>query len=335
MVRSAVADDHLLAYITDIARADIYSIGLILGQTCFGKDYVIHLAKTPPFQTDEDKAAGCSPKQPGSISEFNESWIADHARQATRMLPGGMYVLGVFVISPEDVLSPFHPKVKSVLNAVHKLLESTKYLYGNTDTEKLVVSYSTKLKRCFTKAYDVVTSNVQPAEIKFVPKGGILEEIDDGLVNTVFLFDGEFKDGDENLESIGRKKKAPRLSSKGFQDTQENSKPIHVSMYQSSESSVGSELHEVFESGGQLRIVGQVASKLWLQPKMSIGDAAKAIRQDIMHINCVHEPPRRVLITLPNSTITLSDYLFPGEGAQDTQYLLKNYWTYKLMENWR
>lgn len=31
----------------------------------------------------------------------------------------------------------------------------------------------------------------------------------------------------------------------------------------------------------------------------------------------LHEPPRRVLIALPESKITLSDYLFPGEGAQE------------------
>lgn len=33
---------------------------------------------------------------------------------------------------------------------------------------------------------------------------------------------------------------------------------------------------------------------------------------------CIHEPPRRVLIKLPNSTVKLSDYLFPGEGHQET-----------------
>lgn len=31
----------------------------------------------------------------------------------------------------------------------------------------------------------------------------------------------------------------------------------------------------------------------------------------------LHEPPRRVLIALPESKITLSDYLFPGEGPQE------------------
>jgi len=31
----------------------------------------------------------------------------------------------------------------------------------------------------------------------------------------------------------------------------------------------------------------------------------------------LHEPPRRVLIALPENKVTLSDYLFPGEGPQE------------------
>lgn len=38
----------------------------------------------------------------------------------------------------------------------------------------------------------------------------------------------------------------------------------------------------------------------------------------------MHEPPRRVLVALPHSKITISDYLFPGEGAQDAQMSLED-----------
>lgn len=31
----------------------------------------------------------------------------------------------------------------------------------------------------------------------------------------------------------------------------------------------------------------------------------------------LHEPPRRVLVSLPGSRVTLSDYLFPGEGPSE------------------
>lgn len=35
--------------------------------------------------------------------------------------------------------------------------------------------------------------------------------------------------------------------------------------------------------------------------------------------NTIHEPPRRVLVSLPTTNITLSDYLFPGEGPQEAR----------------
>lgn len=30
-----------------------------------------------------------------------------------------------------------------------------------------------------------------------------------------------------------------------------------------------------------------------------------------------HEPPRRVMIKLPSTNVTFSDYLFPGEGPEE------------------
>lgn len=49
--------------------------------------------------------------------------------------------------------------------------------------------------------------------------------------------------------------------------------------------------------------------------------------------NSVHEPPRRVLVSLPDSTITLSDYLFPGEGPQEAQISLQEMLDIRVNEN--
>lgn len=43
----------------------------------------------------------------------------------------------------------------------------------------------------------------------------------------------------------------------------------------------------------------------------------------IADTNSIHEPPRRVLVPLPDSTVSLSDYLFPGEGPQEAQISLQ------------
>lgn len=37
----------------------------------------------------------------------------------------------------------------------------------------------------------------------------------------------------------------------------------------------------------------------------------------------LHEPPRRVLVELPGSKVTFSDYLFPGEKPKESVILFK------------
>lgn len=55
----------------------------------------------------------------------------------------------------------------------------------------------------------------------------ILNATNDSLKAAVFLFDGEVKDGEEILESIGKKKKA--RSKLNHQDS--DSKPMQVSIF--------------------------------------------------------------------------------------------------------
>lgn len=65
--------------------------------------------------------------------------------QVTRMLPGGMWVLGVFITGPEDILDITSniQKLKSVLGAIHKALSwNNKHLCGNNQDEKLILAFN-------------------------------------------------------------------------------------------------------------------------------------------------------------------------------------------------
>lgn len=59
---------------------------------------------------------------------------------------------------------------------------------------------------------------------------GVLEDINENLENSIFLFEGESKDGDESLENVGKKKKV--TSSKSYPDSQDL-KSVQVSIFQS------------------------------------------------------------------------------------------------------
>lgn len=186
MVRSVIADEYLLTYLSSLATKHHYSVGLILGQvkplilissetyvhvflfqSFSGKDCIIHFAKTPPLEAGYDSEQKQNVKELKDVSEINENLIADHARQVTRMLPGGTYVLGVFVIGPEDISGTSLDKLKFILQTMNKQLESLKYLYGNGTTEKLLLSYNSKTLKYSCKAYDVLKGNMQTADLKF------------------------------------------------------------------------------------------------------------------------------------------------------------------------
>lgn len=129
------------------------------------RDYILHFAKTPPCQTDVKE----NEHQPvRNITDIVEMLVADHAKHATRMLPGGVHVLGIFVASQEDYLNPFASKLKSILLETYKQLDANNFIYGNpTSTERLVLSYCSKTQTFNCKSFDMLTSSVKPVEFKF------------------------------------------------------------------------------------------------------------------------------------------------------------------------
>lgn len=133
---------------------------------------MIHFAKTPPSQGDVlAKKEICAVKQLKSLNDVAENWVAEHAKYTTRMLPGGMYVLGIFIVAAEDILLPFATKIKSILSQVNKQLSANPYLYGNTkNTEKLVLCYNSSTQSFTCKSYDTATAVIKPADFKFMPK---------------------------------------------------------------------------------------------------------------------------------------------------------------------
>ncbi|CAH0557442.1 unnamed protein product [Brassicogethes aeneus] len=383
-MRSAIADDSLFIYLTNVAKQNKFNVGLILGQHCLGKDFIIHFAKTPPILNPEAEVA---PKLLKSLADVNESWMSDHARHATRMLPGGMCVLGIFVVSKDDILNPLHAKIKTILLQIHKQLDSNKFLFGNWSTEKLVLHYNTTSQKYMCKSYDVNTANFSNAEFKFLPKvlkwvqfeckyemnqsysisqneldwpikdhmKLILDKVEKSLKHSFFLFDGENKDEDETVEDIGKKVKLPRTKKLSHEVLETDSQPVLVSIFENCNhvDTKSTSSLEVTESGGQIQVVGHVASKLWLNPKVSIACAKQCVMHDIirsltarleMHwdslteeehsenLNSVHEPPRRVLVSLPTNSIMLSDYLFPGEGPEDAQTSLEEMLDIKITD---
>ncbi|KAG5309383.1 ODR4 protein, partial [Acromyrmex insinuator] len=385
MGRTVYVEEHLRTYLTSLAKPDGYVIGLILGQSAGQKDYIVHLAKTPPPLTKnvveetlisstvsmEQDAANIYIR---SVKDIPMSWVADHAKHVTRMLPGGMWVLGVFIVGPEDTLDNISnvQKLKSVLGAIHKTLSwNNKYLCGNNQDEKLILSFNSIAQKYICKSIDIAKDNMlKPADWKFQEKAtkwhqletlvdfdrlyliavdkdpetlkkqlqNILTNVADLIDSSLIVIEGEVRSPDDTLETLGKRKKSSNKKCKNKTDDSNNS--LQVSLYIPCSQDNSNVDVRTTSCSASIRLIGQLVSRTFVHQRASIAEANTAVKEDIvrslasrleMHWDSLieeengspeenitlHEPPRRVLIALPDNKVTLSDYLFPGEGPQE------------------
>ncbi|OXU21526.1 hypothetical protein TSAR_005674 [Trichomalopsis sarcophagae] len=388
MGRTVYAEERLLDYLKPLGGSDAYSVGLILGQSTAQKDFVVHLARTlPASNTDVVEEALINPATNAlqdttdnyikSIKDIDGNLVADHAKHVSRMLPGGMWVLGIFVVGPGDCLSDSScaQKLRSVLSAIHKNLASNIYLHGNSNHENLVLSFNSITKQYTCKSVEISTGGIfKPADWKFQKKitkwhqlealfdldhlfpildeaaphtlkrqlQDIVKKLSEIISSALIVIEGESRSPEDLIEVIGKKRK----NKKDKNEDEEVDKVLQVGIYLPCGLKDKQEDVKTISCRASMRLVGELVSRTSIHQKATIEEATNAVKQDILrslasrlelHWDSVieeengspeenitlHEPPRRVFVELPQSKVTLSDYLFPGEGPQESLVLLK------------
>lgn len=76
---------------------------LQLQATRQGKDSVIHLAKTSETNPNDDSSKDSSQVEVKNVRSIDSEVLVDHALSALRMIPGSFFVLGIFIVSPQNV----------------------------------------------------------------------------------------------------------------------------------------------------------------------------------------------------------------------------------------
>lgn len=73
------------------------------------KDFVIHFAQTSKPISDETKLQ--------TLLQVDSSAIVEHVLNVLKMLPGGSYIIGLFVIGPKDIFTDANDvqKLKSLI----------------------------------------------------------------------------------------------------------------------------------------------------------------------------------------------------------------------------
>lgn len=350
-----IAGKNVYNYFNDLAVNKMTIPGLLLGQTSKDKTYIIHAVR------NLDSTEALAEELTQDIGEFSCTLI-DHVQQVTRMLPGGTFVLGLFFITKENMLtSPNH--INSIQSLVKKIkinLKEDEAKYFNTVLEhnfsnditscasidKLSKDsiFNVEFKKtnwyhtqCFFDFNDLPSLYFSEDVSLKQQTDLILKRVKAILDESLYSLNGSFSDHVTPVKSLAGSSSRPQCPSVilmnihlpcEFQDN--NNKDIYIEK---------SFVSKIISSG----ILG---SNVYLNEEASVGDAILALKNDIlrslgsrieMHLDSllegevnfqemrtVHEPPRRILINLPDVQVQLSDYLFPGESLSELSEALES-----------
>jgi len=191
MVKAVVGDEaHLKAFEETLASSSSSSssspppqaqVGLVVGKLSASSDRALVYALLPTPLTDA-AAPACSlraaPKSKpskgggrGSSSsssssdaslDFDVEWIAEHARQVSRMLLGGMSVIGAYLWASEASFKATSPAVLSqVIRAISQAC------YGSASGERLLIHISYSPRRWTCRICEVASASLRPCDFKY------------------------------------------------------------------------------------------------------------------------------------------------------------------------
>jgi len=330
--------------------------GVLVG-TLLGEAYtVLFLAETP---ADAEEEAAGEEQAAAARAELDVAWLAEHARQVARLLPGGLSVLGYFLARPDTFLAAHDSKLRALLREAAALEAA-----GPGDLLLLQSAMAAKV-------LDSSTSSFRPVEVRPRPRPTPLVRLETALVldvpvamaadtadlardaalamdkfkvlldSAVFVFDNKMLRDDTVLgkpveveKKKGKGKAAKAVEEAEDEEEEEVQEVVKVELLMRER-----RLEEVVTEEGskaRMKLAGKVACRCYLPPGATVAWARAAVTADLarslatrlaMHAEggagggeeakVVHEPPRRVFVSVPDTTVTVSDYLYPGEGAED------------------
>ncbi|XP_031377159.1 protein odr-4 homolog [Punica granatum] len=182
MVKAVVGEETQLKRVEDrLSQSSILSqVGLVIGKLSPSLDrgFVFDLVPTPPNDAGEpacslldpirdDRKKGPKGKSQGgsdsSSLSVDKDWVAEHARQVSRMLVGGIKVVGVY-IWVSDIA--FKNSTMEICQTVKAVAEAAPTEYN----ERLLIHicYSPRRWTCknFSPSSNITSSSLRPCDFK-------------------------------------------------------------------------------------------------------------------------------------------------------------------------
>ncbi|XP_054919557.1 protein odr-4 homolog isoform X3 [Dermacentor andersoni] len=332
MGRTIAYDDHVQKLISVLVQVrNSLTVGVIIGQSTQQRDIVVHIASTPQKDDEESQEEGDvkqSHKSVGGQADIEEAWICQHAKQVTRMLPGGMDVLGLFAVGTPEELAAAQPKLRQVLFAVFKVIAKDQRMSLNSQvSDRIQLQICTLTRKITCKTFDVSDHKctARPADWKPAVgpsawhrleaslsldlwvalseercRQGLLRQIQVGLEpfmrglhDARALLNGEARPPDEPLAAVTDRRRSPRAA----KDTPQSLFLVDLLL--------------------PLAIKQDVYRSITSRCEIQCEDML--LIEDEQHDpSLVHELPKRVFAPLGDRGLTLCDYIFHGDAACDS-----------------
>ncbi|XP_036725596.1 protein odr-4 homolog isoform X2 [Balaenoptera musculus] len=311
MGRTYIVEETVGQYLSNISlQGKAFVSGLLIGQCSSQKDYVILATRTPPKEEQDESSKHSKAK----LDNLDEEWATEHANQVSRMLPGGLLVLGVFIITTLEMGNEFQNILHRLVFAVEKSMNK-KRLWNFTDeevSERVTLHFCSSTKKIFCRTYDIHNpkSSAKPADWKYqnglsaswlslectvyinihVPLSTtsvsytLEKNTKNGLIhwakqieNSIYLINGQVKDEDCDLLE-GQKK-----SSRGNTQAANHSFDVRV-LTQLLLNSDHRSTATVQICSGSVNLKGAVKCRAYVHSnKPKVKDAVQAMKRDILN----------------------------------------------------
>ncbi|XP_032718512.1 protein odr-4 homolog isoform X1 [Lontra canadensis] len=169
MGRTYIVEETVGQYLSNInLQGKAFVSGLLIGQCSSPKDYIILATRTPP---KEEQNENLKRQQNAKLENLDEEWATEHANQVSRMLPGGLLVLGVFIITTLEMGNDFQNALRRLVFAVEKSINKRR-LWNFTEeeiSERVTLHICSSTKKIFCRTYDIhdPKSSAKPADWKY------------------------------------------------------------------------------------------------------------------------------------------------------------------------
>ncbi|NWS55505.1 ODR4 protein, partial [Chunga burmeisteri] len=309
MGRTYFVEEAIGQYLSGLStKLKPYVTGLLIGQCSPQRDYVIWAVRTPP--KEEQKEDSISPSKLASV---DEEWITTHASQVSRMLPGGLLVLGVFIIATPELSKDSQNALRKLIFSVEKSLTKRRLWKPAEEdvSDRAALQICSATKKVVCRTYDVQDpkSSAKPADWKYqsalsaswlaldctvnvnihIPllatsrnhdlekntKNG-LNRWSKQIEDSVFLINGQVKDDDTELLEGQVSTKQQGISSAQFSD-------VKV-LTQLSQSSSHRSTATVQVCSGSINLKGAVKCRAYVHNnKPKVKEAIQALKRDIIN----------------------------------------------------